>query len=417
MMKFLESTYTKGSKEVKYVLEEGKHNKNFLVIIFSGFASADAKPPYKYNYIRTLRQLDCHKLFILDKDGPRGSYYLGENLTFDFEKSVYSLIEHTLRQFNIKRENVITAGTSKGGSAALYYGLKYKMGYIIAGAPQTKIANYVLSIKDDTAKHMLGDMNNKDNIVKLNKLIYEQLESNNSTKITILGSENDWQHRQHIIPFVEKLKEKSHPHKLIIDNNIKNHSGIAQAFPNFFVSKLLDLFYSIKLNQINLKIIRGKIYIESHTDLPNRYLEQINIYNADGELLTEEDISNKIKLDFKNNHPIIVKVAYAIKYNGNTIFEKPLDELVVNVNNKICVPKINVRGSKLHFKLNIKTKIKLKYAFYLYKDGKNIEKIMYQTKQDLIYDVKTPGEYYIKYFILLPNEEKIVNRSQNVTVS
>lgn len=65
-------------KEKKYkgrlkYLYEG-HSSDTLIIVFSGFAD---KPVY--NYIRTLKDVCCDKLFILDDFGYRGSYYWYEN--------------------------------------------------------------------------------------------------------------------------------------------------------------------------------------------------------------------------------------------------------------------------------------------------------------------------------------------------
>ncbi|UTB33053.1 MAG: hypothetical protein NKF70_01910 [Methanobacterium sp. ERen5] len=118
-------------KVIKYIFCEGKIS-NQLVVTFPAFAKSNQPP--QYNYIRTLRNCKCSRLFILDDFGPRGSYLIGETRDNSIEESVISLINDICLEHSIKKENVIVNGTSKGGYCALYYGIKYKFGYVIAGA-------------------------------------------------------------------------------------------------------------------------------------------------------------------------------------------------------------------------------------------------------------------------------------------
>lgn len=121
---------------IRYCFKKAKFkNKDKLIVIFSAFSSDRAK----YNYINTLSLFDCNKLYILDDYGSKGSYYLGLNGMLDIETSVVSLISNIMHENNILFKNVISVGSSKGGTAALYYGMKYNYGNIIVGAPQYKI--------------------------------------------------------------------------------------------------------------------------------------------------------------------------------------------------------------------------------------------------------------------------------------
>lgn len=45
-------------------------------------------------------------------------------------------------KYQVKLNNVITVGSSKGGYAALYYALKYGFGHAIAGGPQVKLGDF-----------------------------------------------------------------------------------------------------------------------------------------------------------------------------------------------------------------------------------------------------------------------------------
>lgn len=93
--------------------------------------------------MRALEGYDCNKLYILDDFGCRASYYLCENRDFYIERSVISLIKQIVRDNNIN--HVISCGSSKGGYAAIYYGIKYGFDSIIAGSPQYLLGDYLFN--------------------------------------------------------------------------------------------------------------------------------------------------------------------------------------------------------------------------------------------------------------------------------
>ena len=198
--------------EIKYFFQQAKYDCEHLIVIFSSFNSKTAIQQHSYNYIRALSGFNCHKLFILDSYGPRGSYYLGENMNFEVETSVVSLITYIASKYQILNKNIVSVGSSKGGSAALYYGLKYNFGNIVAGAPQTRIADYILRVTEETAKYMLGEtLDNVDRIDKLNNIIFYQFEKEIRSKIYLLTSKNDTQFEPHIVPLLDVIKQKALP--------------------------------------------------------------------------------------------------------------------------------------------------------------------------------------------------------------
>lgn len=109
-----------------------------MLIIFAGFATGDKR---MYNYVRSLRDLNIDKLYILDTWGFRGSYYLYENGSSQPMLATDKIIEHYLSRK--KYRNVYTAGTSKGGTAALYFGLKHKVKAVFSGACQYNLGTYL----------------------------------------------------------------------------------------------------------------------------------------------------------------------------------------------------------------------------------------------------------------------------------
>ncbi|MDK8210807.1 hypothetical protein QP741_24980, partial [Bacillus subtilis] len=57
---------------------------------------------------------------------------------------------YIMSKHGFTHKNVMTVGSSKGGYAALYYGIKYHFGQVIAGAPQSKLGDFLI----DQAEHV-----------------------------------------------------------------------------------------------------------------------------------------------------------------------------------------------------------------------------------------------------------------------
>ncbi|MDU4912108.1 accessory Sec system protein Asp2 [Clostridium baratii] len=220
---------------IRYIFEKSKlFNKDKLIIVFSAFS----KDKPKYNYVNTLKCIDCNKLFILDDYGTKGTYYIGLEGKFDIETSVISLITEIMAKHNITFKNIISAGSSKGGSAALYYGLKYNFGEIIVGSPQYKIGTYLcdLSIKD-YANEIFGSYSIS-NRVKYDNLINLIIKKNQYTNINILTGLGDHQYKRVFKEFEDeaeilrlKLNEK------LID--ISSHDEISKKFPEYLLDNVI----------------------------------------------------------------------------------------------------------------------------------------------------------------------------------
>ena len=219
---------------IRYCFEKALlNNKDKLLIVFSAFSSDEPK----YNYINTLKTCDCNKLFILDDYGSKGSYYFGLQGEFTIETSVMSLISYIMSKNNINYNNVTTIGSSKGGTAALYYGMKYNFANVIVGAPQYKIGTYLSDLSiDKYAIEIFGGINEQ-NRIKYNNLI--RLVANSNTNIYLLTSDGDNQYKKVLKEFEYVANELNL--KLYLDKcDIKNHGEISKEFP-IYIFKKLDL--------------------------------------------------------------------------------------------------------------------------------------------------------------------------------
>ena len=244
----------KSLKNIRYYFEGAKiFNKNKLIIVFSAFS----KDKPKYNYINTLKCIDCNKLYILDDYGEKGCYYLGLDGNFDIETSVMSLVSKIMKENHITFENVITIGTSKGGSAAIYYGFKYNFREVIVGAPQYKIGTYLTDLSIKTyGQDIFGNLSEA-NRVKYDSLIRKVICENSETKLSILTSEGDNQYKR-LLKDIEFILLKKNINFTIDKCNINHHNEISKVFTSYVYEKLM---YSLnKKGYISNKLIKFDIW-------------------------------------------------------------------------------------------------------------------------------------------------------------
>ncbi|WP_404322687.1 hypothetical protein LG298_23800 [Cytobacillus firmus] len=418
MFKFDENIH-ESNVPVKYVFEEGHLHKKHLVVVFAGFHDANANPPYKYNYIRSLRNIDCHRLFILDNYGPRGCYYIGGNGSCEFETSVNSLIMSISRKYDIRPENIITAGSSKGGSAALYYGLKYNYGSIIAGAPQTRIADYVGKFAKETSDYMLGENPSEEKVAWLNNIISVQLNHEILSDIYILTSENDSQYSKHIKPFQNEMDSKGIKYHMDVDNNIQHHNDIAGHFPDYLYKNLLQIMHGIKIRKLSINKNGDNRLIQTQLETETMVTSKIVIKHEDT-ILSEMPINGQLEFNITNlkiKGTKVLDIALVIEKSGNNVLTIPIETFLSSNGNVLRGVSLDVKDDNLKFQIDIDRSSDLEYAFYIRRNNAVIEKIMYQPSNTLEYPISDKGNYQIHYFIRSKKEKvKYSNRSQMVKI-
>lgn len=248
-----------GEVNVKYMFFPSYKETHLLTVAFAGF-HAEGEPP-KYNYLRTLEEFDCHQLFILDDFGARGSYYMCKNRDFKIERSIKKLIDHITEEYKIEQK--IAIGSSKGGSAAIYYGIKYDYDVVIAGSPQFYIGSYLKKVKsaNSVLKFMAGDAEEED-VAFLDVIIENIINEKKQirTKVALCVGKDDSHYMTHSKPLITILEEKDVFYILDLPK-YSRHSDIGKFFPKSIKSKLA-LFgsfsiledFSAKIENNNLKL-------------------------------------------------------------------------------------------------------------------------------------------------------------------
>lgn len=237
LMKFKQKKYIGERYNINYLLETNNKSKD-LIIVFSSCTKIGQKA--RYNYVRTLDKINSNKLFILDDFGfdGRGAYYLGKDKDFMIEREVRALINKVRDKINPEKE--IYIGSSKGGYSALYFGLEIKNSYIIIGAPQYNLGDY-LSIPNHKSilEYIMGDSSNS-SIAKLNNLMKDKINLNkNNNLIYIHYSTEEETYKSDIKPLLEELNRLN----ITVykdQKEYKNHSELTLFFPSY-INYVLEL--------------------------------------------------------------------------------------------------------------------------------------------------------------------------------
>lgn len=229
--KFHERTY---NDRLKYLFEN--NHSNSLIVSFSGFPG-DGKP--SYNYVRTLsgnKKID--KLFILDDFGCRGSYYVMEDGEYTPRELVKGLIAKIMTRGEYK--NVYTMGSSKGGTAAIYYGLECNATAVYSGACQYYIGNYLNKPQfAQIFKGMTGREQTEDVVDELNSIMPKQLERHAGCKtvIHLLYSKEENTYRKHTIGLISDLKRFNIPFVERVEE-FPNHDDVGKFFSPYLKAEL-----------------------------------------------------------------------------------------------------------------------------------------------------------------------------------
>ena len=392
---------------IKYVFFEGQADNEHLIVVFSGFGTPGAAYQIAYHYMRTLKDIDCNKLFILDNYGPRGCYYLGEGGTFEVETSVASLITYYINKYDIKLKNTIAAGSSKGGSSALYFGLKYNFGHIIIGAPQIFIGDYVTSTSKETADFMFGVDHGKDIVEKYDRLIPLQLNKEIIPTISILSGKKDVQYDLHVVPLIKMCEQNNIHVDLELVDQINRHGDIPIYYTKFLIDRLVKLFYHIP-TPISPMVVEGStVHFRSFpTEGIINFLFRIE---KDEREIFRSDVDASLTLD----KPGLYNFFTDIYQKGGRAFTIPYGRTIIGAGyfDYYC-NSINIKDGELRFSLDIVEYKPLTYAYYLMKDKTVVQKMPYGIKKELKIKLNDPGNYLIRFYIKTADDMKVVHQSE-----
>ncbi|MFK4152415.1 hypothetical protein ACI2LV_10555 [Streptomyces fungicidicus] len=191
---------TSGAYPVEYRFTHAKGGNRHLVVVFANFAVKD-----DYGWSNgVLNPVRANILWIRDRFRDMNSYYLCEGMDFSLEQSVIGLISKVMNALELTPEQVTMWGGSKGGSAALYFGMRYGFGNIVSIVPQFLVGTYVKRVHPKVARFMLGEAVPEENVRAVDALIPDLARSGvaRHSNIYLLSSPQDEQYQEQVEPFL-----------------------------------------------------------------------------------------------------------------------------------------------------------------------------------------------------------------------
>ncbi|MBR5273245.1 MAG: hypothetical protein IKU25_07655 [Clostridia bacterium] len=360
-----------------------------------------------YNYTKFLKDINVNRLFIEDTCGEFGCYYLCNNMNFDVEETVIALIESIMKKYKIKKENVITFGSSKGGSAALYYGLKYRFGHIISGAPQTRIATYLGGCRPKMLQYIAGDDLKAENLEFLDSLIINQVRTGSNSKINLLTSKNDAQYECHIVPLLEKIKKTKQTHNIVFQPEIKKHRDIATFFPNFLienVQRIINEKYNIVIPEVKLSSKSIKFVTPM---LEDGLTALIEITSGKGDTIEKMSLTRGDKFEFCTDEIISYTATYSVCLGEEPLYSTTLCDSVFDqgyFKYHGYSMTYNDEQKTLDFKIDVDPIEPTSYAFTLIK-GKDILVPPFHSDEPFTsFPISESGTYVVRFAIKVKGE-------------
>ncbi|MDD0823414.1 hypothetical protein PTQ27_02875 [Mannheimia sp. AT1] len=319
-MQRLEQTYTAtNGVKVIYKHKPRKYDFNHLIVVFSGFLNAK---PGNYDFNNALNDCPADVIWINDNFEDMYTYYLCVDMNFKVEEAIKEFIDIQIKALSLDYEKVTVTGFSKGGSAALYYGLKLPVANIVTTVPQIKIGSYVVKNWPQVASHMMGELSQAKQDY-LDKLIIQLLRTDirREKNIYLLTSEADIQYESEIKPILDDLRKYSN------FNLIKSYSVFCREhnqITSHHTSTLLGLYYLLTSGGVP-HFPNNEIHFFGSQPLP--------IENKTGEPIVDTyllDIKNgRLFIDgvalLKGYHLVDYNdVAYELIFKGSKEIVKPL---------------------------------------------------------------------------------------------
>lgn len=229
--KIINTLLTRTSKDgVDYVWK--RRSPETLLIVFSGMGD------YRYNYMRSLQKSSYSQLFIRDCWAGNASYYWYEHQSNHPEVFTQRLIDKIIKEGHYSR--IITIGSSKGGTAAIYYGLKVKAYAIYCGACQYYVGDYLAyhQIKNvpEQWQSVVGEDVSEEWIRILNHKLPDMIDAHRGcdTLIHLLYSTEEHTYLDHVTPMIAQLDACGIRHEDHIER-FTSHSKVGDYFKTFLM--------------------------------------------------------------------------------------------------------------------------------------------------------------------------------------
>jgi hypothetical protein len=225
-----------GKWEIEYEFTPASGDHGNLLVVFSSVGS-------KYGFGKALSGVQCNVLRIRDRFDGGTSYYVCRDMDFSVSDAIEELISAYAQKLGLSRDAVVLAGSSKGGSAAIIYGLKYGYRNIVASTPQYFIGSYSQG-HGNLGAHVLGEGEPQENVDTLDALLPTLLaeDEDRDRNIYLLSSTRDYQYEQEVVHFLPALRKYSNFNLVMVESPaLVKHAEVTRQG----LSAILSIIYAL----------------------------------------------------------------------------------------------------------------------------------------------------------------------------
>ena len=274
--------------KIKYILRENRSDARKLLVIFSGFGFYS---DFTYDFVgKSLDSIGCTILWIKDEFCGNSMLYMGILDGNSISDAIYSFIIEISKIIYCQKDDIILLGGSKGGTASLFYGLKYDFSNIISISPQLRFGSYLFNKHKNVFDNIKdSDIPDEEAIKIFDSYIFRNLKNvNNKSKIYIIHSsvdeiENSIDIKNYFKDFryysIEVKSDSVYKHNMIVRYSVPIITSIINfiiynvdfKINNYTYVYTGDADNKLKDNQIlkkdivakikNLKIVKDRLYI------------------------------------------------------------------------------------------------------------------------------------------------------------
>ncbi|MBT2544281.1 hypothetical protein J7E99_27155 [Streptomyces sp. ISL-44] len=206
-----------GPVPVEYRFSHARNGNRHLVVVF-----ANSGAPDDYGMSGgVLDKVRSNILWIRDSFDGANSFYLCQGMDFGIEQSVAGLIARVMSALSLTPDECTMIGSSGGGSAALWFGLKYGYRNIVSSVPEFLIGTYVTEALADTARLMMGEVT-EEKVRFLDSVLPDLVRSrpNPTANIYLISSPQDEQFTRQVEPFLALLQGYAHFNFIFNDSSL-----------------------------------------------------------------------------------------------------------------------------------------------------------------------------------------------------
>ncbi|WP_411088561.1 hypothetical protein [Streptomyces sp. 061-3] len=188
-----------GSVPIEYRFSHAKNGNRHLVVVF-----ANLNAPGEWGWANgVLDKTRANILWIRDQFDGQNSYYLCKGMDFSLERSVIELISRVMNALALTPDDCTMFGSSKGGTAALYFGLKYGFRNVVASVPQFRIGTFVKESMPGAARLMMGEVTDE-KVHILDSVLPNVVRAGTyrDANVYLISSPQDEQYTHHVEPFL-----------------------------------------------------------------------------------------------------------------------------------------------------------------------------------------------------------------------